>query len=107
MSCVGRFGGCRTYSFVQGICVDEIDPQQSHWFPTETFSSQGHNVGSLHASTSGPVTSQPVNGSVQTIGHFLARPRPEPGLLHGLLPGLALLTRLRRRDSSRTSGGHL
>jgi hypothetical protein len=103
MSYVGCFSGCGTYSFVQGICVDEIDPQQFHWFPTETFPSQGQDFGSLQASTTGPVTSTPVNGSVQTIGHFLVRPVPEPGALVALVPGLAMLAWLRRRASSRTS----
>lgn len=109
LSYVGCFGGCGTYGFVQGVCVDDVDPQTLEWFATETFLASGFSFGSLSYSFSGPLTSRPANGSVDTFGHFLVRPLPEPAELLGLVPGVVTPALLRRRGAARSaaSGGRV
>lgn len=97
MSYVGCFAPCSGYGFVQGIAVDDADPQLLRWFMAQTFFSQGSDFGSLYYSNSGPLTSNAQHGSLQTAGHFLVRGVPEPGVVTGLAPTMMLLAWLSRR----------
>jgi hypothetical protein len=101
MSHLGCFTNCGTYGFVQGIFEDNNDPLVLWYAHIEAFPSQGFNFGSLTVATSGPFTSRPVNGSLDTTGHFLVRAVPEPGaplLLAAGLVMLAYLARVRDRE---------
>ena len=107
MSYLGCFMNCASYGFVQGIFEDNNDPLILWYAGIEAFPSQGFAFGSLNVGATGPFTSRPVNGSLDTTGHFLVRPLPEPDAPLLLAAGVLMLLFLDRQRNRGRVGGNL